>query len=350
MKHAPADTLRLLDAAANRAREAVRCLEDAARFVLSDRQTSASFKAIRHDLIAALKPMGLSDAVACRDIDGDIGKNIKQPAQLQLQTAASVVDAAFGRASEALRSLEEFAKTIDMSAAEKLEALRYQLYGAAKVLQMAFGQIGRLPSAMLCVLLTESLCRRNWLETLDAVLAGGADMVQLREKHLDGGELCKRGQCLVERCRRTGSVPVINDRFDIALACGAGVHVGQTDVPCAVLRKVAPAEMVIGVSTSRIEEAIQAVRDGASYIGIGPMFVSPTKVKPDLVGVSYARQVVEALIPIPALAISGITLDNIGQVMAAGVRAVAVSSAVIGTDDPAAACRSFKQALAASDA
>ncbi len=349
MKHPPANTLRLLDAAANRAREAVRCLEDAARFMLSDRETSASLKAIRHDLIAALKPLGLTDAVACRDIEGDIGKNIKHSAQLQLQSAASVVDAAFGRASEALRSLEEFAKTIDLSAARKLEALRYQLYGAAKVLQMACSQIGRLPTAMLCVLITESLCRHNWIQTLDAVLAGGADMVQLREKNLDGGELCKRGQCLVERCRRAGSVPVINDRFDVALACGAGVHVGQSDMPCATLRKLAPAEMIIGVSTSRLDEAHQAVRDGASYIGVGPMFASRTKAKPDLVGVSYARQVAGAPIPIPALAISGITLDNIGQVMAAGVLAVAVSSAIIGTDDPAAACRSFKQALAAGE-
>ncbi len=335
-----------MDAAANRAREALRCLEDTARFILSDRETSAGLKAIRHDLIAALKPLGLSSAAACRDIGGDVGKNIKQPAQRQLQTAPAVAEAAFGRASEALRSLEEIAKTLDISAADAIESLRYKLYEVAQVVQVAMRQLGRLPSAILCVLITESLCRRDWVQTLDAVLAGGADMVQLREKRLDDRELLQRARWLSDRCCKASCVPIINDRFDIALACGAGVHVGHTDLPCAELRKLAPEEMIIGVSTSRIEEARQAVRDGASYIGIGPMFSSPTKVKSQLAGISYARQVADESIPIPSLAISGITLDNIQQVLAAGARAVAVSSSVIGAEDPAAVCRSFKQALA----
>jgi len=347
MTRLPPHLLRLMDAAANRAREAVRCLEDIARFVLSDRETSATLKSIRHDLIATLKPLGLSMAVACRDIDGDVGKAIKQPSQFELQSMAAIADAAFGRASEALRSLEEVAKTIDISAATALESLRYRLYGAAKVVQMATQQVGRLPSVMLCVLITESLCRGDWVQTLDAVLAGGADMVQLREKQMEDRELLRRGKILSERCSKAGCVPIINDRVQVALACGAGVHVGQADLPCAVLRQMVPPDMIIGVSTSRMEEAQQAVRDGASYIGIGPIFASSTKAKPHLAGVSYVRQIADEQMSIPALAISGITLDNIVHVVAAGVRAVAVSSAVIGAEDPSAVCRSFKAALLA---
>ena len=345
MKHPTPAMLRLMDAAANRGREALRCLEDTARFILADGTAAAEFKSIRHALVAALRPLGLSDAVACRDIETDVGKDTKTSGQLELKNHAEMVDAAFGRAGEALRSLEEVARTMDIPTSMQIESLRYRLYAAARAVQMASRQVGRLPPTILCVLITEALCRRNWIETLDAVLDGGADMVQLREKDIDGGELLIRGRLLVDRCRRHNCVPIINDRFDVALACGAGVHVGQSDLPCVELRKLAPADMIIGVSTSRMEEARAAVRAGASYIGIGPMFESRTKIKPRLAGIEYARQIAAENLPIPALAISGITVDNIEPLVAAGVRSIAVSSAVISSEDPAAACRALRRAL-----
>lgn len=347
MKHPAPAMLRLMDATANRGREALRCLEDIARFILSDAAAAAELKSIRHEMVSVLLSLGLRDAVTCRDVDGDVGKAVKTPDQLELSNLAGIADAAFGRAGEALRSLEEMARTLDIAAAAQIEALRYRLYSAAKSVQIAARQVGHLPNSILCVLITESLCRNNWIDTLDAVLDGGADMVQLREKNLDAKELLAHGRILVDRCRARSAVPIINDRFDIALACGAGVHVGQTDMPCAALRKLTPAGMVIGVSTSRLEEAHAALRDGASYIGIGPMFPSRTKTKPTLAGIEYARQIAAESFPIPALAISGITPDNIPSLVAAGVRSVAVSAAVIGAADPAAVCRVIKQALLA---
>ncbi len=337
--------LRMLDAAANRAREALRCLEDVARFVLNDAQLAADLKNIRHELVADVRPLGLADAVACRDTPGDVGTTLKTPDQRDRRNLIAMVNAAFGRSSEALRSLEETAKLIHPGTAEKLEALRYRLYAAAKSVQMAIGQHGRLGSPILCVLLTEALCRHGWLETLDAALAGEADMIQLREKQMAAAEIFRRGRIVVDRCRRLGRIAMINDRADIAIACGAGVHVGQSDMPCSAVRQFAPEEMIVGVSTSCLSEAWQAVRDGASYIGIGPIFSSSTKPKDLLAGVSYAEAISVAQIPIPALAISGITLENIGSLIPLGISSIAVSSAALQAEDPEAACRLLKSAL-----
>ncbi|MEI8198291.1 MAG: thiamine phosphate synthase, partial [Phycisphaerae bacterium] len=341
-------TARILDANANRAREALRVLEDYARLGLNDASLAGSLKNLRHGLAAALSPLDIQDALCARDTPGDVGTVIKTEAELRRASLAEVVIAAGKRLSEALRVLEEIAKTTQPAAAAQLETLRYQGYSIEQALTRAALQAGRFAQVCLYVLLTEALCRRPWEETLDAIIAGWKDgcagrdgmglAIQLREKSLPDGELLRRARLLVERCRAGGGsgggvIPVINDRPDIALLAGAGVHLGQGDLPAAEVRRLVGHEMVVGVSTENLTQAQEAVRQGATYVGVGPMFPTSTKEKPQIVGPAYAQEAV-ANLPVPCVAIGGITLENLPQLMAVGVRCVAVCAAIITTDDP----------------
>lgn len=348
---------RILDANANRAREALRVLEDYARLGLNDELLAGTLKHLRHGLAAALTDLNIQDALCARDTPGDVGTTIKTPTELQRTSLAAVVIAAGKRLSEALRVLEEIAKTTRPDAAAALERLRYQGYSLEQTLTRAAMQAGRFGKIRLYVLLTESLCRRPWEVTLDAILAGGSGSadgggngetlaIQLREKNLPDSELLRRARILVERCRARGAIPMINDRPDIAqlAGVGVGVHLGQTDLPCAEVRRLVGHDMIVGVSTENLDQAQEAVRQGATYIGVGPMFPTTTKDKPRIVGPAYAREAV-AKLAVPCVAIGGITLQSLPQLLDAGVRCVAVCAAIISTDDPAAACQAFREKL-----
>ena len=139
------------------------------------------------------------------------------------------------------------------------------------------------------VLITESVCKRPWIEAAKLAIEGGADCLQLREKNLESGEFLRRAKQFVELCHAHNVISIINDRPDIAIMSGAdGVHVGQDDLPARDVRKLLGPNKILGVSTHRIEQARQAVLDGADYIGVGPVFRSPTKPRDFLPGLDYA--------------------------------------------------------------
>ncbi len=388
--------LRILDANANRAREALRVMEEAARFLLADEAISRDLKTLRHDLAAALSAVpGLE---ANRDTPGDVGTTIKTPAEQSRDSVADVVIAAGKRLSEALRAIEEYGKTLGDSLgaagfAARIERLRYAGYDIEQRLNLAMSG-GRARQWRLCVLLTESLCTHHpWRDVLRMALDAGADCIQLREKNLDSGWLLERACEVVEmvakaRRQETGdrrqgtevrgqrsevisqelespassplspfpSSPtvIINDRPDIALLSGAdGVHVGQTDLPCTELRKLVGRQLIVGVSTANLQQADRARREGADYCGVGPMFPTTTKHKDVIVGPAYLQQYLawcnEIHGGLPHLAIAGIGEHNLAQLVAAGVRGIAVSSAVCGAKDPAAVVRALLAQLSASN-
>jgi len=341
--------LRILDANFNRAREAMRVLEDYARFVLNDDRTSAAIKQLRHDFKDATAGVS-SVAILHRDTPGDVGTATKVTDELLRDNIGHVVTAAGKRLTEALRTIEEYLKTADPSAAAKIETLRYRAYDLEQRLALTIRPpVCSLGDARLYVLLTESLCSGSWMEVARAAIAGGADCIQLREKSLPDAEFLSRARTLVELCRGNAVRCIINDRADVAILSGAdGVHVGQDDLPVRQVRKLVGPDKIVGVSTHSIEQARQAVLDGADYIGVGPVFPSQTKPREISPGPEYARQVARE-IRIPAFAIAGITLENVDEVIATGVRAVAISSAVIGAADPQAAARAFKCKLAQSE-
>lgn len=186
---------------------------------------------------------------------------------------------------------------------------------------------------------------RDLGELLDAVIAGGARMVQLREKTWPSGQILPLAQRLRARCREAGVTFVMNDRVDLAVAIEAdGVHLGQDDLPPRYARPLLRPGMILGVSTHSVEQARRAQADGADYVAVGAMF--PTGTKPDfeLVGPALVRAV-RGEIRVPLVGIGGITPDNVGQVIAAGADGVAVISAVCAAPDPRAASAHFFDAI-----
>ena len=347
-------THRIIDANANRAREALRVMEDVARFVLDDASVTESLKRVRHELAEALDalPGGESLRLAHRDTQGDVGTIIETKAEYQRAGVREVASAAANRLGEALRSIEEVAKTLErggIDLARAVERLRYRGYDIERDLVLALGG-SRAKQWSLCVLVTESLCaHHDWIDVAQNAVRGGADCIQLREPELGDRELLDRARVLVNEMKSFDEHVsiIINDRPDIALLAGAdGVHVGQDDLPVREIRRIAGDALFVGVSTGCIAQAEQARRNGADYCGVGPMFASTTKNKDHLAGPAYLREYVSRTAPLPPhLAIGGITPRNIDVVVAAGAKGVAASSCVCAAERPQHVCEQLVEVL-----
>lgn len=203
-----------------------------------------------------------------------------------------------------------------------------------------------LPSPLYVVLDREVARGRALPELLDAVLAGGCRLVQLRDKARSMAELLPLARELRARCRAAQARFIVNDRADLALAVEAdGLHVGQDDLPASAARRLLRPGMTLGVSTHDEAQARQAVADGADYVAVGSMFPTGSKIAFQLVGPALLQRV-RPQVPVPLIAIGGITEANVGEVIRAGADAVAVISAVCAAPDPAAATARFLEAIA----
>lgn len=338
--------LRALDANLNRAREAARVMEDAARFLLDDAALAEGLKSIRHELTAAAELLPPLDGH--RDTIGDVGAALTHAGERGRAGARGVAVAAGKRLGEALRSLEEFGKLVDEGFAGRMKSLRYRGYELESAL------VARLPARdagtwRVCVLVTESLCRgRSWESIAEAAIAGGADAIQLREKSLPDAELLHRARRLVGLAAQRAAV-VVNDRPDVAILANAdAVHVGQDDLSIADVRHIVGRRLLVGASTHDLAEADAAVAAGADYCGVGAMFATATKPDRSATGAAFLARFVAAHPHVPHLAIGGVTPDNVATLVAAGCRGVAVGAGVCGADDPEEAVRRLRGVLEAA--
>lgn len=324
---------RLLDAAANRAGEALRVVEDYLRFVLDDGHLCQRCKQLRHDLAALLSNLSMDHRLAMRQTDVDVGTSIKTRREYQRHSAVDVLHANFARLEESLRSLEEFSKIETPDVAGQLEQLRYRTYTLHKAVGVTTDSIQRLVDARLYVLVDGGESSIEFASKCSAIVEAGAHLIQLRDKRLTDRELLDRANILRKTTSPTPTLFIMNDRPDLALLAGAdGVHVGQEELPVHQARRIVGGEMLVGVSTHNIQQARQAVLDGANYIGVGPTFASSTKHFDDFPGLDFVRQVA-AETRLPAFAIGGITLQNVSQVVEAGLSRVAVGAAIRNGDD-----------------
>ncbi len=338
--------LRIIDANANRAREAMRVLEDAARFALDDATLARRAKLLRHDLRQTMDRLPAHLHIERhRDTPGDVGTAISANAERQRADLPQVAIAAGKRLSESLRCLEEFGKTIDPMFAEQIEQLRYRGYDVESDLHKQLARRGGMKQWRLCVIITEALCTHHpWSDTARAALDGGADCLQLREKQLDDDARLARARKLVHLAGERADV-IVNDRVDLALACGAaGVHLGEHDLPIDQARQIAGRALVIGASTHNLAEAKRAIAEGADYCGVGAMFATDTKQRRPS-GVKYLRAFVKHFPGVAHLAIGGITPENLGELVDAGCGGVAVSRVVCSARRPATVVRKLKRAL-----
>lgn len=337
---------RMLDANVNRACEGLRTLEDLARFLLDDADLSARAKSIRHAVRQAASSAGPRRLVAWRNTPGDVGTTISTAQEASRASAAALAMAAGNRSAEALRACEEVAKTLGLDALA-FEAARYEAYEIQRLLLSALGA-GAGRQWPVCVLITAEFCRLPWEQVAEAACRGGAACLQLREKSLPDGELLARARRLVAIARGRGVAVIVNDRPDVAMLAGAGgVHVGQGDLSVVDARRLVGDRLLVGVSCSTVEQARQAARQGADYLGLGPVFGSGTKPKDHLSGPELIEGVAGDPIAggLPHLAISGIDASNAAQLVRHGCRGVAVCAAVCGSADPQAATRELVEAM-----
>ncbi len=342
----PVDLARILDASANRAREALRVLEDYTRFVLADALLSEQLKVLRHGLAEALAALPADLLLQARDTLHDVGTAITTPKELDRPSLQAVVAANAKRLQEALRSLEEYGKVVSADLGQHIERLRYQSYTVERSLVLGGRARERLEGAQLYVLVTDALCRASLAGTVREALLGGAQVIQLREKNIDDRTLLARAREVRQLTRAAGALFIVNDRPDIALLAEAdGVHLGQDDLPVREARRLLGAEALIGVSTHDIDQVRRAVLEGASYLGVGPTFPSQTKDFGTLAGLEFVRQAT-AETSLPAFVLGGVTLANVGAVRAAGGRRIAVSHAICTAEDPQKAAATFRAQLA----
>jgi thiamine-phosphate pyrophosphorylase len=343
------DLLRILDAAANRAREGLRVIEDYVRFSLNDRHLTEQLKECRHRLAQTEQRLPAAQRLAARDTRGDLGTTLHTRREMQRQSLVEVVLADFKRVQEACRTLEEYGKTLSAEFSKAAGQTRYAVYTLERAVLQTAHALDRLANRRLYLLLTESLCPHGSGPVVRAALSSGVDMIQIREKQMKDRDLLAHARRVREWTAAADCLLIINDRPDIAALVHAdGVHVGQEELPVAEARRIVGPEKLIGVSTHSLEQAREAVLDGADYIGIGPVFPTSTKSfsREELAGLQYVSQATGE-IALPGFCIGGIGLQNLDQVLAAGARRIAVSSAICSAADPGAVTAELAARLAA---
>lgn len=184
--------------------------------------------------------------------------------------------------------------------------------------------------------------KQTLYQQAEAALKGGVTCVQLREKALDEAAFLQEARDICALCRRYGVPFIVNDNVDVAVACGAdGVHVGQEDMEAGEVRRRVGEDMILGVSVHTVEEARQAVREGADYLGLGAVFPTSTKTDVEQMPNETLRAICDA-VDVPIVAIGGINRGNILKLAGSGVDGVALVSAIFSAEDIEGTCRELR--------
>lgn len=335
-------SLRILDANLNRAREGLRTAEEFARLGLNAAPAAAKLKEARRHIEACVGELGgLADAMlAARDVAGDVGLR-PDADDVSRRGPESIARAALKRAQEALRVVEEFCQLHSRAAAACAAQARYATYEAEQALFVPDKRAKLAESRVMC-LFSDACVREDWRDVLDALLGAGARLFQLREKDLPARSFVAYARSFLDIARRHDALVIINDRADVAAACGAdGVHLGQQDLPLAAARDLLGPTTLIGQSTHSLPEALDAADEGADYLGLGSMFPTGTKAVQSMASPAILAEV-QQNVELPVFAIGGITPGNVGQL---GARHVAVSAALLNAKDPAQAFRALVEAM-----
>jgi len=337
------EVLRILDANLNRVSEGLRVIEDGVRFILNQRDLTRQIREIRHSLMrkaGEIPGAHWGKLIASREVGGDVGKDLGKEGR---ENFRDLIRANFRRVEEAQRSLEEFGKLFSPALGQSFKELRFKTYSLEKKVRGKLRK--RIDLSFYAIAETKFIPEEDFEENIEKVVSNGATVIQLREKNLPPPSFLK----IALRMRKLIRPPIlfmVNDRVDIAMASRAdGVHLGQEDFPLPAARRVMGEEMIIGVSTHSLEEALRAEREGADYVAIGPVFPTSTKLDSHPpVGTGIIGEIKKEL-SIPVVAIGGITAENIEEVLKMGADGIAVVSAIFGQEDVDVATRRLSQKI-----
>ena len=183
----------------------------------------------------------------------------------------------------------------------------------------------------------------EFLFRVEEALKGGATLLQLREKEKTTREYIELAQKVHSIAKKYNVPLIIDDRVDVALAVGAeGVHVGQSDMPVCIARKLMGKDKIVGATTKTVPQAIDAYEQGADYLGVGAIYPTTTKVKTVLTSVATLKEICES-VPIPANAIGGLNKDNIDVLKGIPIAGICVVSAIMKADNPKQATAELKE-------
>ncbi|MEE3368785.1 MAG: thiamine phosphate synthase [Planctomycetota bacterium] len=327
-------TLRVIDANRNRAAEGLRVVEEYFRFVLEDPLLTRRCKQLRHDLRELLAGIPEHCLSVSRDTAADVGTDIGVDGEYVRLSGQHVAYSSWKRLQQALRVLEEYTKLVDPEVAVQIEALRYSSYTLERCFQISEDAHRKLAEARLYVLIDAGRGIDAMICLAQCLVEAGVHVLQLRDKSLSDERLVVAARELRRVTANQQTLFIVNDRPDIALLSRAdGVHVGQEELGVKDVRAVVGPEMLVGVSTHSIQQARDAVIEGASYLGCGPTFPSRTKQFSEFAGLEFLEKT-GAEIGLPAFAIGGIGPANISRVLATGARRIAVSNAVTTATQP----------------
>ena len=322
--------LSIIDANLNRAKEGLRVVEDIARFVLVNKKLTQKLKELRHHITLA----GISVGKLVLSRKTDVGAKLENRTEILRKNYYDIIGANFSRTAEALRVLEEFSKLTNVKASKEFKAIRFKLYLLEKEMIQELNK-NTFKSGLYLIVCPERT--PNCVKVIQEGIKGGVEIVQLRAKEMTDNKILVLAKRIRIITKKAGVLFIINDRIDIALATDAdGVHLGQSDLPIKEAKQILE-DKIIGISTHSVSEALKAQRDGADYIGLGPIFYTETKVGQAL-GVKIIIKVRRA-IKIPIVAIGGINKNNTEEVLKAGADCVAVISAICNAKNVTKAAR-----------
>ncbi len=343
---------RILDANLDRAREAIRTIEEWCRFGLENRDLCDRCKQMRQ----TLGQWHREEFRRARNTDDDPATDLSHAQESQRTDIQAVLRANMARLQEALRVLEEYSKVIDPQMGEAVKQMRYGVYSLeSELISHAFpsndlGQMRRrkLQAAKLYLV---TMPVDDIVAVVESALQGGVDIVQYRQKEGDDQQRFATAQALCQLCHRYGALFIVNDRVDIAIAVGAdGIHLGQNDLPVSVVRQILDANgngsdhYIIGQSTTSPQELAIALNNQVDYIGVGPVHATPTKPGKAASGYEYVQYAAEN-VEIPWFAIGGVDATNLAGAIAAGAERVAIVRALMQADQPHLIAQQMKAML-----
>jgi len=340
---------RIIDANFNRAREAIRVIEDYCRFALNSRPLSNRAKETRHQLCSAIARLDAGRLLAGRDTPGDVGVDQTTESVLGRTNLKDALTAACKRLPEALRVIAEALRPVQPAIADQIEHLRYASYTLEKDITLFADTQQKFSKVRLYVIISSNLPAEVFALT-EKCVAGGADCIQLRAKDIDADRHFAISNEFVKICKEANVLSIINDRVDIAAASGAeGVHLGQNDIPIEQARKLQLTPLIFGKSTHSASQLSAAIAEMPAYVSLGPIFLTPTKPGAVPVSLDYIKKALPVLSDtgIGHVAIGGINADNIDAVLQAGAQTIAVCSAIAKVTDPTASCRILKEKITA---
>jgi thiamine-phosphate pyrophosphorylase len=329
---------RILDANLDRAREGLRIVEEWCRFGLNHQLLAEECKKIRQEL-AQWHTWELRQA---RDTPADVGTSLSHPQEEERHSIEQLLQANLCRVQEALRVLEEYGKLYEPTMGQACKQMRYRVYTIESNLLTNYRH-QQLYNTFLYLVTAPT---ENLLGVVESALQGGLSLVQYRDKETNDATRLEIAKQLCNLCHQYGALFIVNDRVDIALAVDAdGVHLGQQDFPVALARELLGSPKIIGRSTTNKQEMAKAIDEEVDYIGVGPVYETPTKPGKAEIGLDYLTYVANKC-PIPWFAIGGIDVENASQVIAAGGRRLAVVRSIMESPQPGLTTRQFLSQLA----